>query len=305
MPDRPTTKKRAAKPSKPADNDGVSGDKLKRERAGTYRTGDGRFTVEQSSSGWLLLDDLQTDELGLPLARGPFATLDEARAAIRSARSGPRPISTIAGRTPSRKGTAAAATRAASDAAGFGRAAGRVAGASGRRAEASPASTKAEPGTAAGKAPLRALKSTDAAQFRPTVVIREIRTVDGGGLRELWREVGFHSIGDDDRSLARLARRNPGLVLVAAEGSRIVGSALGGWDGRRGWMYHVATAQTHRRQGIAARLVERIEAGLGDLGCPKISVMVSEENAGGRAFWSARGYSMAPTRQLSRELKVE
>jgi len=133
----------------------------------------------------------------------------------------------------------------------------------------------------------------------PAVVIREIRTVDGDGLRELWREAGFHSIGDDDRSLARLARRNPGLVLVAAEGSRIVGSALGGWDGRRGWLYHVTTAETHRRQGIATRLVTRIEAGLRDLDCPRISVMVSEENAGARAFWSARGYSMAPTRQLS------
>ena len=305
MPDRPPRKPRTGTSVKPDTGEGVSEDKLKRERAGTYRTADGRFSVEQASSGWLLLDDEQADELGLPLARGPFATLDEARAAIRSARSGPRPISTIAGRTPDRKGTAAAATRAAGDAAGFGRAAGRVPGSTGRRAEASPASTKAEPPKAAGKAPLRALKSTDAARFRPTVVIREIRSVDGGGLRELWREVGFHSIGDDDRSLARLARRNPGLVLVAAEGSRIVGSALGGWDGRRGWMYHVATAQTHRRQGIATRLVERIEAGLGDLGCPKISVMVSEENAGGRGFWSARGYSMAPTRQLSRELEVD
>ena len=51
-------------------------DALKREKAGTYRTKDGRFTVEQSSSGWMLFDAEQTNELGLPLARGPFATLD-------------------------------------------------------------------------------------------------------------------------------------------------------------------------------------------------------------------------------------
>ena len=42
---------------------------LKREKAGTYRTDDGRFTVEQSSSGWVLLDAEQTNELGLQLAR--------------------------------------------------------------------------------------------------------------------------------------------------------------------------------------------------------------------------------------------
>jgi ribosomal protein S18 acetylase RimI-like enzyme len=309
VPKRPPEEPRSGKPAATAGDEAIVDDKLKRERAGTYRTGDGRFTVEQSSSGWLLLDEEQADELGLPLARGPFVTLDEARAAIAAARSGPRPISTIAGRTPARARSAAAATRASTDAAGFGRAAGRRPDGStgtraGSRRDAGSEEQKSEEqeGTPVQKAPLRALKSTDRARARPAVVVREIRMVDGNGLRELWREVGFHSIGDDDRSLARLARRNPGLVLVAAEGSRIVGSALGGWDGRRGWMYHVATAETHRRQGIATRLVTQVETGLGDLGCPKISVMVSDENTAARAFWSARGYSMAPTRQLSRML---
>src|SRR5438093_6101731 len=70
-------------------------EKLKRERAGTYRTSDGRFTIGQSATGWLLLDGEQTNELGLPLARGPFTTLNEARAAVATARSGPRPISDL------------------------------------------------------------------------------------------------------------------------------------------------------------------------------------------------------------------
>ena len=180
-------------------------EKLKRERAGTYRTGDGRFTVEQTSSGWLLMDEEQTDELGLPLARGPFATLDDARAAITAARTGPAPIS---------------------------------------------------------------------------------------------------ELGDDDLSLARLARRNPGLVLVAAKGSKIVGSALGAWDGRRGWIYHVVTATTHRRQGIATRLIDQIEAGLASLGCPKANVIVRPDSDGGAEFWLARGYGRSESRQFGKELNA-
>jgi ribosomal protein S18 acetylase RimI-like enzyme len=294
VPERHPAKPRSRKAA--ADGSAVSPDKLKRERAGTYRTVDGRFTVEQSSSGWLLLDAEQTDELGLPLARGPFGTLDEAREAITGARSGPRPTSALAGRS-------SVATS---------RPAGRKAkGAAARRdvASADPGDDAPDTGAAIAATPkpwLRALaKPSASGRSGPAVVIREIRTIDGDGLRELWREVGFHSIGDDDRSLARLARRNPGLVLVAAEGSRIVGSALGGWDGRRGWMYHVATAETHRRQGIASRLVTQIETGLHDLDCPKISVMVGEDNAGARAFWAARGYSIAPTRQLSRMVETD
>ena len=247
-------------------------EKLKRERAGTYRTADGRFAIEQSASGWLLLDGEQTNELGLPLARGPFATLDEARGAISTARSGPRPISDLGERRAAKLTSAKAAAKPS--------------GGAGDRAA----------GTRAGKA--RKMPT------RPTgreLVVRELRTVDGDALRALWKSVGFSSIGDDDRSLARLARRNPGLVLVATEGGRIVGSALGGWDGRRGWIYHVATAESPRRRGVASRLVGQVEAGLRDLGCPRINVMVRDENEGARKFWAARGYAARPTRQLSRE----
>jgi GNAT superfamily N-acetyltransferase len=248
-------------------------EKLKRERAGTYVTGDGRFTVEQSTTGWLVLDAEQTNELGLPLARGPFGTLDEARAAIADARTGARPISDL---DEHRRSKRAASTVPA--------------GARAPRAGARPA---------APNAPRRAAK-------RPTgheLVLREIRASDGDELRKLWQSVGFGSQGDDDRSLARMTRRNPGLLLVATEGGRIVGSALGGFDGRRGWLYHVATAEDHRRQGVATRLVERIEASLADLGCPRVNVSVGEGRDAGRAFWHARGYELNPARQFRKELE--
>jgi ribosomal protein S18 acetylase RimI-like enzyme len=244
-------------------------EKLKRERAGTYRTADGRFTVEQTSSGWLVIDAEQTDELGLALARGPFATLDDARAAITTARTGPVPTSAV------------------------------VAAPAGKPARGAAARTTETPHA---PLPKRSPRAAPAAR-RPEVVIRELRTVDGDALRALWREAGFGSLGDDDRSLARLARRNPGLVLVAAEGSRVVGSALGAWDGRRGRIYHVATAPSHRRRGIATRLVDQIETALVSLGCPKANVMVRPEADGGTEFWTARGYAMSPSRQLGKELE--
>jgi len=71
---------------------------LKRESAGRYTSRDGRFTVEQSSGRWMLVDAESVDDLGLPLVRGPFTTLDEARDAIEAARSGPAPTSDLAKR---------------------------------------------------------------------------------------------------------------------------------------------------------------------------------------------------------------
>src|SRR3990172_3649427 len=81
--------------------------KLKRESAGRYVTGDGRFTVDQSSGGWMVSDAEQTNELGLALVRGPFATLDEARQGMEGARRGPAPISSLTDRIAEQRARAA------------------------------------------------------------------------------------------------------------------------------------------------------------------------------------------------------
>jgi GNAT superfamily N-acetyltransferase len=70
-------------------------DKLVREKAGEYRTGDGRFTVQSQASGaWFVVDSEQLDELGMARVLGPFGTLDEAKQAIGQARSAP-PVASI------------------------------------------------------------------------------------------------------------------------------------------------------------------------------------------------------------------
>ena len=249
---------------------------MKREAAGRYRTEDGRFRVEQSSGGWVVIDDEQTDDLGLPLVRGPVATLDAARAAIDLARAGPSPMSGLAERV-----AAHALANPASAA---------TTGPSSLTSRRRPTGPRPEPEP---EAPAPAPEP---------VVIRALEPNDGDALRALWSAVGFRSLGDDDASLDRFARRSSGLLLVAVEGSTIVASALGGWDGRRGWIYHVATAVGHRRRGIGRDLVRRIEASLRELGAPKVNVLVEDGNEDAMRFWESLGYDPAPARQLGREL---
>ena len=52
-----------------------------------WQTRDGRFTIETASGTWSLVDAEQTDDLGLPLVRGPFRSLTEAKDAIEAARA--------------------------------------------------------------------------------------------------------------------------------------------------------------------------------------------------------------------------
>jgi hypothetical protein len=80
---------------------------LKRLPGQGWQTRDGRFTIETASGTWSLLDAEQADDLGLPLVRGPFRSLAEAKAAIDEARSSQPVTSTLADRAATAKRPAA------------------------------------------------------------------------------------------------------------------------------------------------------------------------------------------------------
>jgi len=71
---------------------------LKRLGGGRWQTRDERFTIEPQSGTWVLVDAEQTDDLGLPLVRGPFRSLTEAKAAVEAARGAAAPESPLADR---------------------------------------------------------------------------------------------------------------------------------------------------------------------------------------------------------------
>jgi hypothetical protein len=71
---------------------------LKRLGGGRWQTRDERFTIEPQSGTWVLVDAEQTDDLGLPLVRGPFRSLTEAKAAVEDARGTAVPESPLADR---------------------------------------------------------------------------------------------------------------------------------------------------------------------------------------------------------------
>ena len=69
---------------------------LKRLGGGRWQTKDDRFTIEPQSGTWVVVDADQTDDLGLPLIRGPFASLGAARDAIATARDAAPAVSPLA-----------------------------------------------------------------------------------------------------------------------------------------------------------------------------------------------------------------
>ena len=55
---------------------------------------------------------------------------------------------------------------------------------------------------------------------------------------------------DSEAAIARFLDRNPGLSFVAERQGVLVGCLMGGHDGRRGYLHHLAVDIDCRRQGV-------------------------------------------------------
>ncbi|MFH1495376.1 MAG: GNAT family N-acetyltransferase [Pseudomonadota bacterium] len=94
---------------------------------------------------------------------------------------------------------------------------------------------------------------------------------------------------DSEQSFCRFITRNPGLCLGAWEGDHLVGAVLAGHDSRRAYLYHLAVAETHRRQGVARKLVQAVLNELRRIGITKAHLFVETDNNTGLAFWQKIG----------------
>jgi len=89
----------------------------------------------------------------------------------------------------------------------------------------------------------------------------------------------------------KLATRSE-LFFVAVDDASVVGTAMGGFDGHRGWIYTVAVRPDLRRLGIGTALVRRVESALAALGCPKVNLQVLGSKVAVVAFYERLGFAV-------------
>ena len=128
-----------------------------------------------------------------------------------------------------------------------------------------------------------------------SVLIRLFRyPEDYPAVRALWEsmEKGVR-LGRSDApdEIEKKAGRDPDLFLVAEVDGRIVGSVIGGFDGRRGMLYHLAVAAPFREQGIAGQLMSEVESRLRAKGCLKCYLLVVNENDEAMRYYEKRGWA--------------
>ncbi len=97
------------------------------------------------------------------------------------------------------------------------------------------------------------------------------------------------SPSDNPMEIRKKLQRDADLFLVAEENTHIIGAVLGGFDGRRGMIYHLAVDPSRRGEGIGRVLMEEVEDRLRDKGCRKYYLLVTKDNHETIGFYESLG----------------
>ncbi len=129
--------------------------------------------------------------------------------------------------------------------------------------------------------------------MKPVSIREFVYPQDYANVYDLWKNAGdgVHlRRSDEPQEIWKKLQRDPDLFLIAELDGEIVGSVIGGFDGRRGMMYHLAVAQEYRKQAIASRLVDELEKRLRARGCIRYYLLVTRDNEPAIRFYEKRGW---------------
>lgn len=128
------------------------------------------------------------------------------------------------------------------------------------------------------------------------VLIREMTAADYDSAYRLWESVpgmNLASLDNSAQGIAQVIQANPGLCFVAVEGEgeKVVGTALGATDGRKGYLYHVAVAKDYQGYHISTELINHVKKGFRRQNIKKSGLFVVVDNQEGKSFWQHHGFT--------------
>lgn len=112
----------------------------------------------------------------------------------------------------------------------------------------------------------------------------------------LWKNtkgVVLHDHEDSKESINMFLTKNPKTCFVVKHDDKeIIGTIMGGNDGRRGLIYHLVIKPEHRRNGLGKKLLQKTEAAYKEEGIGKIYLLVLKNNTNGNDFWEECKYKI-------------
>jgi len=111
---------------------------------------------------------------------------------------------------------------------------------------------------------------------------------------QLWQSLPGMGLSraDEKENIHDFLHKNPSTCFVALKDGNLIGTILGGSDGRRGYIYHLAVQQPEQNKGIGKKLVDLCLDEFRKSGIQKCHIFVISDNAEGIVFWKKVGWQL-------------
>jgi len=136
------------------------------------------------------------------------------------------------------------------------------------------------------------------------ISIRPFREEDQDNVIQLWDKVFPDAPPHNNpaRDIRTKREVQPELFLIAVVEEVIVGTAMAGFDGHRGWVYYLGVDPDFQRRGIGTALMKRVESRLLGLGCPKLNLQIRSNNDEVQAFYESLGYFLEDRLSMGKKI---
>ena len=110
---------------------------------------------------------------------------------------------------------------------------------------------------------------------------------------ELWRKAGI-SVGSTDtkEELERVVKQNPQLFLIGKIDEKIISVVMGGFDGRRGYVHHLAVDPDFQNKGYGKTMMDELIDRFRKLGIHKVHLFIEKYNKTVVQFYQNLGWDI-------------
>lgn len=139
-----------------------------------------------------------------------------------------------------------------------------------------------------------------------SLLIRPFQTEDEDALVALWKMCELTvPWNNPHKDIARKLQVQPELFLVGILDNSLIATVMGGYEGHRGWINYLAVHQDFQGKGYGQEIMNSVETGLREMGCPKINLQIRRGNDKIASFYQKLGFTNDHVVSMGKRLEAD
>ena len=139
-----------------------------------------------------------------------------------------------------------------------------------------------------------------------SLLISPFQTEDEDALVALWKMCELTvPWNNPHKDIARKLQVQPELFLVGILDNSLIATVMGGYEGHRGWINYLAVHQDFQGKGYGQEIMNSVETGLREMGCPKINLQIRRVNDKIAFFYQKLGFTNDPVVSMGKRLEAD